>query len=53
VIEIYAQQGVDFLTKTKAEFGTATNGEMSTTELLSKLEHISPGFRAWATRFSR
>jgi hypothetical protein len=53
VIEIYAQQGVDFLTKMKGEFGAATSGEMSTTELLSKLERISPGFRAWAKRFSR
>ncbi len=53
VIEIYTQQGVDFLTKMKAEFGAATSGEMSTTELLSKLERISPGFRAWAIGFSR
>jgi hypothetical protein len=52
VIEIYTQQGADFLTKVKSEFGTAPSSKMGTAELLSRLEHISPGFRAWAARFS-
>jgi hypothetical protein len=52
VIEIYSQQGVDFLTRVKAEFSDGTTRKMSTTELVSEPERINPGFRAWATSFS-
>jgi hypothetical protein len=37
----------------KAEFGAGTTGEMTNNELISKLERINPGIRAWATRFAR
>jgi hypothetical protein len=49
VVEVYAQQGLDFLVKVKATFPADAKDNLSSAEVLSKLERISPGFEAWAS----
>jgi hypothetical protein len=47
-IEVYAQEGVEFLRKVKAEFGDRLNEPLTDEQLIERLERISPGFRSWA-----
>ena len=49
VIEIYRQSGIDYLRLIRAQFpkGAPT---LNSTQLLDKLEGISPGWKAWSIR---
>lgn len=49
VIEIYQQNGVEFLGKVKRNF-PKDGPKMDTAQVLAKLEIISPGWKAWAVR---
>jgi hypothetical protein len=52
IVEVYRQQGLGFLVKVKAEFPEGTRA-MTMAETLSRLETISPGFKAWARRLGQ
>jgi hypothetical protein len=47
VVRVFANQGLDFLVKLKAEFPAGSKTEPLPGELISQLEKISPGFQAW------
>jgi hypothetical protein len=47
VIEIYAQNGVEYLREVRKAF-PAGAAKLDTAQLISKLESISPGWTAWA-----
>lgn len=53
VIEVYRQQGLSFLVKTKAAFPVPAGGErqyqwLTVPETLSRMERVCPGFQTWA-----
>lgn len=49
--EVFAAQGIDFVLRVRDALPAGASGELSTQDLLDRLERIQPGFHAWATRF--
>ena len=52
VAKVFAKQGIDFLAKVKAEFPSGSKTELTPGEVITKLERISPGFRAWQSQMA-
>jgi hypothetical protein len=48
---VYAERGLDFLTKMRAAFPRGESPAPDDEEILRRLETISPGWRAWMTNF--
>ena len=51
VEEVYEAQGIDFVHRVREALPAGASGELSTPDLLERLERIQPGFHAWAERF--
>jgi hypothetical protein len=49
VIEVYRKLGMDYLREVRKEFPTGTP-TLNNSQILDKLERISPGWNAWALR---
>jgi hypothetical protein len=49
VIEVYRQEGLDYLRTIRAQFA-AGGAKLDSAQVLDKLERITPGWQTWASR---
>ena len=52
LVAVYGKEGLDFLARVKEAFPTGAKNDLSSAEVLAKLELICPGFQAWADQMA-